>query len=219
MKIFKRVTDIFSANLNDLIDHCENPERMLRQAIREMETASGQAMDGAARAIAHERLLTRQLNEQNKCINQCLKSAESFVRKKDDSAARRQLQSKLEHEQLAESLTEQVKKATDLSNRLRNQVSAMRIKLNDAKQKMLDITARNRAAQAQLSFASSFESSINTAAIGTNFDRIYARIEQDEAQTEALLELLAENEETIIPDDRITEELNALKEKTDDASY
>ena len=52
MGLLKRMSGLISANLNDLIEHCEDPEKMLRQAVRDMETALGQLMDGAARAIA-----------------------------------------------------------------------------------------------------------------------------------------------------------------------
>ena len=219
MRIFKRITDIIAANLNDLIENCENPEKMLRQAIREMETASGQAMDSAARAIAHERLLIRQLNEAKKAISQCLKAAEASVRKKDDVSAKRQLQSKLEHEKFADSLSEQVQQAKEVSSRLRNQVSAMRLKLNDAKQKMVDITARNRAAKAQLSFTSSLNTSTSYYSAGNHFDRIYTRIEQDEAETEALIELLETEESSSVLEEIINEELQALKEKQNESSY
>ena len=49
MRVFRRVTDILSASLNDLIDKFEDPEKMLRQAIREMEESVADAMEGAAR--------------------------------------------------------------------------------------------------------------------------------------------------------------------------
>ena len=48
MKLFHRVGYILSANLNDLVDRCENPEQMLRQAVREMETSFTQLMEAAA---------------------------------------------------------------------------------------------------------------------------------------------------------------------------
>ncbi len=61
MRLFQRISDIIAANLNDLVDRFEDPEAMLKHAIREMETMIEEATGGAARAIAGERLLARDL--------------------------------------------------------------------------------------------------------------------------------------------------------------
>jgi phage shock protein A len=67
MRLFRRVGDIIAANLNELVDRFEDPEVMLKQAIREMETMIEVATGAAARAIAGERLLARDLsNHQEK---------------------------------------------------------------------------------------------------------------------------------------------------------
>ena len=57
MGIFARVSDIISANLNDMVERFESPETMLRQAIREMDAAIARTMEATARAIADERLI------------------------------------------------------------------------------------------------------------------------------------------------------------------
>ena len=63
MRLFRRIGDIVAANLNDLVDRFEDPEVMLKQAIREMETMIEDATADAARAIAAERLLARDLSD------------------------------------------------------------------------------------------------------------------------------------------------------------
>ena len=88
MGLIKRMSGLVSANLNDLIDQCEDPEKMLKQAVREMETALGQLMDGAARAIAHHKLLARQLTEQQDAVERRAKLAEAAVARGDDDTAR-----------------------------------------------------------------------------------------------------------------------------------
>ena len=57
MGLFRRFGDILSANLNDLVDRFEDPEKMLRQAIREMEQAVASGLNSAAKVVANERLL------------------------------------------------------------------------------------------------------------------------------------------------------------------
>src|SRR6476620_8125177 len=124
------------ANLNDLIEQCEDPEKMLKQAVRDMETALGQLMDGAARAIAHHKLLSRQLGEQRECIERCTKRAEAAVANGDDNAARNELLRKGEHQRLVGALAQQVTTSEALGHRLRRQVTAMRIKLAEARRKL-----------------------------------------------------------------------------------
>jgi phage shock protein A len=212
MGLLQRMSKLVSANLNDLIDQCEDPEKMLRQAVRDMETALGQLMDGAARAIAHHKLLARQLSEQHEAIARCTKQAEAAVARGDDDAARGQLLSKAEHQRLAEALSRQVTTADALGQRLRRQVTATRIKLAEARRKLVDITARNRAAAAQRKFVENLPDESCAGRAWSNFDTMCARVEQSEAETEALLELLGEPETSVTFDADVEAELRALKE-------
>jgi phage shock protein A len=214
MGLIKRMSGLVTANLNDLIDQCEDPEKMLKQAVREMETALGQLMDGAARAIAHHKLLTRQLLEQQAAVERRLKLAEAAVTRGDDEAARRELRCRAEHQRLAEGLARQIDSADALGQRLRNQVTAMRIRLADARRKLVDITARNRAATAQRKFVNHLPAAATDGGVWTNFDSMCARVEQSEAETEAMLELLGEPEVNEPFDAEVEAQLRALKEKT-----
>jgi phage shock protein A len=208
------MSKLVSANLNDLIEHCEDPEKMLRQAVRDMETALGQLMDGAARAIAHHKLLGRQLTEQQDAITRCTKLAEAAVARGDDDAARRELLRKAEHQRLAEALSRQVTSADVLGQKLRRQVTAMRIKLAEARRKLVDITARNRAAAAQRKFVENLPDVACTGSAWSNFVALCARVEHSEAETEALLELIGEPGEEGPLDADVEAELRALKEAT-----
>lgn len=212
MGLLKRMSGLVTANLNDLIDQCEDPERMLKQAVRNMETALGQLMDGAARAIAHHKLLSRQLNEERDAVERCTKLAQAAVARSDDDAARRELSRKAEHLRLAEALAQQVTTADALSQRLRHQVTAMRIKMAEARRKLIDITARSRAAAAQQKLAKHLPNAHCTGRAWSNFGAMCARVEQSEAETEALLELLGQDDPDSTLDTEIEAELRALKE-------
>jgi phage shock protein A len=212
MRLLRRMSGLIYANLNDLVDQCEDPEKMLRQAVRDMETALGQLMDGAARAIAHHKLLSRQIGEQREAIARCTKLAEAAVARDDDEAARRELLRKAEHQRLADALSRQVTSADALGQRLRRQVTAMRIKLAEARRKLVDITARNRAAVAQRKFAEHLPDEACAGRVWSKFDEMCARVEQSEAETEALLELLGEPDSAAPLDTEVEAELRALKE-------
>jgi phage shock protein A len=200
-----------------LIDQCEDPEKMLKQAVREMETALGQLMDGAARAIAHHKLLQRQLSELRAAVVRRLKLAEAAVARGDEDAARRELRHRAEHQRLADGLQRQVETADALGQRLRNQVSTMRIRLAEAHRKLVDITARNRAAAAQRKFVENLPDETCAATVWSNFETMCSRVEQSEAETDALLELLGEPEMAEVLDAEVEAELRALKEKVSHA--
>lgn len=212
MGLIKRVSNLVTANLNDLLDNCEDPETMLRQAVREMETALGRLMDGAARAIAQQRLLARQRDEQRQAVAQRVRTAELALGRGDEAAARRELRRKLEHAQLAEALDRQAATAEELSERLRRQVSAMRLRLAEARRKLAEITARNRAATARRKFVAALPSEARSGDFMSSFDRIAANVEQSEAESEALLELLgfADDDDPLEAD--VEAELRAMRE-------
>jgi phage shock protein A len=205
---------LLAANLNDLVDRCENPEKMLRQAIRDMETALGRLMDGAARAIAHQRLLGRQLEAEQQTIGRCAQAAETAVHRDDDDAARRALRHKAEHQRLAEALALQTTRAEVLSDRLRNQVTAMRIKLAEARRKLLEVSARHQAVVAQRQFLEHVPAANGAQAAWSTFERACTRIEETEAETEALLELIGDADLEEPLDTEVEAELRALKEAT-----
>lgn len=212
MGLIKRMSGLVSANLNDLLDNCEDPETMLRQAVREMETALGRLMDGAARAIAHQKLLARQLGELQQAIVQRVRTAELALARGDEAAARRELRRKIEHTQLADALAQQAATAEELSDRLRQQVTAMRLKLAEARRKLTEISARNRAAVARRKFIEAIPREAIDGAVASTFDRICARVEQSEAESEALLELLGVDEYANPFDADVEAELRAMRE-------
>src|SRR5215470_13736543 len=107
MGLFRRVNDILTANLNDLVDRFEDPETMLRQAIREMEASLAEAQAGAARAIAHERLVGKEADDHEQEVARWQGRAERAVRDGDDAVARRALARKHEHESLRDALRDQ----------------------------------------------------------------------------------------------------------------
>jgi phage shock protein A len=212
MRLLTRMSTLVTANLNDLIDQCEDPEKMLRQAVREMEASLGHLIDGAAGAIAQHKLLLRQLTDEQQAIARCTALAAAAVARADDEAARRELLRKAEHQQVADALTLQVTSADQLGQRLRRQVTTMRIKMAEARRKLIDITTRNRAAAAQRNLLEHLPCEATNGRVWSNFNTMYARLERTEAETEALLELLGEPEASEALDAEIETELQALKE-------
>src|ERR1700676_2136455 len=107
MGLFKRISDIVSANLNDMVESWEEPEKMLKQAVREMETAIDQARRSVAKAMASEKLVGKELLENERHAEQWQTRAESAVAAGDDTLALKALARKREHESVAAALRDQ----------------------------------------------------------------------------------------------------------------
>ena len=220
MGIFRRVTDIISANLNDLVDRLEDPEKGLRQAIREMEETIDKATGAAAKAIAGERLLAKELAEHERLEGEWLQRAEQAVKAGDDELARQSLRRKHEHEKLANALDDQALMAQETCQRLRRQVEAMRAKLAEAKRKLATLGARSTVAHARKRLETvGVAGRLRTDAF-SRFDRMREKVELAEAEADALVALHAGEEETVKLEFEATEEelsiqaeLAALKKK------
>ena len=88
MGIFKRISDIISANINELTEQFENPEKMLKQAIREMEDSIAEVTQQTAKAMAHEKTLSRELQRNRAGSEEWQQRAVKAVEAGDDALAR-----------------------------------------------------------------------------------------------------------------------------------
>jgi phage shock protein A len=191
MGIFQRFSDIVSANLNEMAEHFENPEQMLKQAIREMESSITSATGETAKALANEKLLHRELEMNQSQAARWQKRAETAVTAGDDELARKALSRKAEHEKLVDALEDQLKSAVSAAGSLKRQLEGMKVKLAEAKRSLATLSARSRAAE--------FRRKMETVGAGIStdldkdafakFDRLRSRVEQAEAEAEAMAEL------------------------------
>jgi len=194
MPLFQRITDMLTANVNDLIDRIEDPEALLRQAVREMESAVDQTMNAAARSIASERLLARQVDEQRRQSAALHVRALEAVTRQDDTRARAALADRRRHDDLAAALEDQLTAVRSHNARLRRRLDPLRLRLAEVRQSMHLHIARNRAAQSQRTLAlNAYATHVGTGPVD-RFDRLRERIDRVEAESEAWLELAGESQ-------------------------
>jgi phage shock protein A len=197
MGIFRRVSDIISANLNDMVDKFEEPERMLKQAIREMEQSIEEATAAAAKAIASERLLAKELAMHRQQSAQWQQRAEQAVKAGDDDLARQSLRRRREHDKLVSALSDQSVAAGETGQSLRRQVEAMRAKHAEAKRKLATLAARSKAAHARKRLQATGGRLEFRSDAFTRFDLMREHVEQAEAEADALAELHAGADEPV----------------------
>jgi phage shock protein A len=194
MSIFKRISDIISANLNDMVEDYENPEQMLRQAVREMEDAIAKAKPDVARAMANDKLLAKELSVNEAECENWTKRAGAAVDAGDDALARKALGRKREYEKIVAALRDQQSASTEATQTLRRQLEAMQSKLSEARRRLGTLTARNKAAEVRNKMAKAqlgVSTDLNQEAFD-KFDRLSRKVEQAEAEAEAMAELARE---------------------------
>lgn len=185
MGLFKRLQDIITANLGDVVDGNENPEPLLQQAIKEMDAAIVEARRETARAMAAEKLAGKELADSERQARDWQQQAAQAVRAGDDDKARAALARKQEHDKVSAALRDQTAAAAEASRVLRHQLEAMQAKLAEAKRRLGTLSARQKAASARMKSA---DAHFETEAFA-KFDRISGKIAQVEAEAEAMREL------------------------------
>jgi phage shock protein A len=221
MGVFKRISDIMSANLNDMIETWEEPEQMLRHAVREMEASIEQSQRSVARAIASDKLVAKEIATNHQQAEQWQARAESAVTAGDDALAIKALAKKQEHKKLTDALRDQHASAIEATATLRRQLEGMRTKLAEAKRRLGTLTARKKAADLQTRVQlGKIDPHLKTDAFA-KFDRFREKVEIAEAEADALRELAGggcavdESVETV-PDSHqlnLDAELAQLKQK------
>jgi phage shock protein A len=187
--IFKRINDVMTANLNDLIDKVEDPERMIKQIIREMEDNISRVRDSVVEAIASEKQLQKELENNQKLSAEWLGKAETALQNNNEELARAALARKKEHDSICKALEPSWQSAKNTSENLKAQLKALEAKLEEARRKRSSLAARQHAAVARQQMdktLSNFEAGIRAQ---TQFDRMEDKVAAMEAKTEAMMEL------------------------------
>jgi len=193
MGIFQRISDILSANMNELTEQFEDPEKMLKQAIREMEDSIAEVTQQTAKTMAHEKTLSRELDRNRAGSQDWQQRAVKAVEAGDDALARKALARKNEHENLVAALEDQLRAARECCGTLQHQLAGMQAKLAEAKRNLSTLSIRKRSADLRKKMdaqAAGLTSSVDDTAFA-KFDRLKAKVEQAEAEAEAMAELRA----------------------------
>jgi phage shock protein A len=216
MALLERVSTLVRANLNDLIDKAEEPEKMIKQVILDMHNQLLQVKTQVAIAIADQHLLEKKKNENDEKINEWMRKAELAVDKKHDDLARASL---LRVESYRDMSTNFAQQLEDQKAQVENLKSALRNldqKLAEANTKADLLIAQHRRARAATK-ATDARTGVTANSKSATFDRMKRKVDREEAIGEAKVQLLADNVEDRIAalekEDRIEQLLTELKTK------
>jgi phage shock protein A len=135
MALLERVATLVRANLNDLLDKAENPEKMLKQVILDMENQFMQVKTQVAIALADLHLLEKKKNENLEKHSEWMRKAELAVDKDDDELARAALDRAVSFQQLTENFGQQLADQESQVESLKSALKRLDVKLAEARAK------------------------------------------------------------------------------------
>lgn len=216
MALLERVSTLMRANLNDLIDKAEDPEKMIKQVILDMQNQLLQVKTQVAIAIADQHLLEKKQKENEEKTAEWMRKAELAVGKKDDDLARAALHRVESHRDLTTNFSQQVGDQKAQVENLKTALRQLEQKLIEAQGKADVLIAQQRRARA-VGKAQDARAAIGDGSKIAAFDRMKHKVAHNEAVAQAKTELGAEDVDdrfsAMEKADRIEALLTELKSK------
>src|SRR5258706_3040587 len=214
MALLERVSTLIRANLNDLIDKAEDPEKLIKQVILDMQNQLMQVKTQVAIAIADQHVLEKKKKEHLEKETEWMRKAELAVDKKHDDLARAALERSMSFKQLAESFTTlEADQKSEVEN-LKNALRKLEQKLIEAQSKSDMLIAQHRRARA-ISKASDAKLAIDGRSNASTFNRMRNKVRTAEAVGKAKSELASDSVEdrfaALEKEDEIEKLLNEIK--------
>ncbi|NQZ20801.1 MAG: phage shock protein PspA [Colwellia sp.] len=184
MGMFSRFTDIINANLNSMLDKAENPEKMVKLIIQEMEETLVEIRSTAAKNIAEKKTLVRQIASLESSINAWQEKAALAISKNRDDLAKSALAEKQKCQTQASELKHELAQLDEFLNAVQEDSQRLQEKLQEAKRKQETFTLRQESAEVRLKVR---ERAIvyNIDEAISKFERYQQKIERVEAEIEA----------------------------------
>jgi phage shock protein A len=215
MGIFNRVVDIIKSNINDLIDKAEDPEKMVKMLVIEMQESVVKSTSSLAQAMANRNRLENKYKMYEAKSEEWQQKALQALKAGKEELAKEALKKKALVDDQAVQYKAMFEKAKAQTDHLKEQVDKLKQKLEEAKMKESMLIARSQNADAQKEIAE------NLSGIGSTsfakFDKFEEKIMKKEAEAEAFSELIGED--TTLEDqfaeleknNRIDDDLEKLK--------
>jgi len=217
MGIFSRLSDIVNSNINSILDKAEDPEKIIRMVIQEMEDTLVEVRSSAAKAIADQKDVERRLKKLSHAQDEWERKAELAISKGRDDLAKGALVEKAKVADMVAHLEEEVAQLVEALGNNEQDVIKLEAKLREARAKKATLQARHKTATAKVRVKKNlYDGRIQEAF--ERFDKIDQRLDRVEAEAEAMDlgkgQTIAEEIEGLVVDEAIETELKALKAKS-----
>lgn len=214
MGIFTRFSDIISSNINSMLDKAEDPEKMIKLMIHEMEDTLIELKSSCAGVIAGRKKVERKLAEIHGKKDLWAERANLAVAKGRDNLAREALIEKRRFAGIVDALENELGEYAGLITQYQEDISELENKLNNAKEKKRVLIQRHKRATGKKRAQQDIRRS-NSSDTMARFDKLESRIEQMEAEADlvnmANKPTVEEEFDNLASDDEIENELAKLK--------
>lgn len=215
MGIFTRLSDIINSNINALLDKAEDPDKMIRMVIQEMEETLVEVRSTTAKIIADKKELVRRNEKLAQQAADWQQKAELALSKQREDLAKAALLEKAQVNEVIELVREDMRKLDASLDKLTHEIEQLQAKLNDARVRQKAMMMRHTATRSRHAVNSKlYDSNIDQAL--NRFEHFERRIESMESEIEASVigkKGIAAEFEALEKESRIEQELAALKTK------
>ncbi|MDX2368293.1 MAG: phage shock protein PspA [Colwellia sp.] len=184
MGLFTRFTDIVNANLNSMLDKAEQPEKMIRLIIQEMEETLVEVRATAAKNIAEQKSHTRRVKAAQDSVNHWHGRAELAVTKNREDLAKSALTQKHKYQGELALLEQEAEQLTEFFAQVQDDASRLQEKLSEARRRQAALTLRKESAQVRLKVREK-TAIYNIEEAMSKFERYQQKVDRVEAQVEA----------------------------------
>lgn len=188
MAIFKRMEDLIRSNINDLIDRAENPEKMVKQIIIDMEDQLRAATSGYATAMAGVNQVKKQMEQAQAQSQQWEQKAKMALTAGNEDLAKQALVKKAEADSLAATYMANYTAMDARLADMKGQVDVLKQKLSEARSRQAMLIARSKMADANEAMAKSLGGMDSSSAFA-KMDKMEAKIADKEARADAFAEV------------------------------
>ncbi|GGW91778.1 phage shock protein PspA [Alteromonas halophila] len=221
MGMFSRMSDIVQANINAMLDKAEDPEKVIRLIIQEMEETLVEIRTQAATYIAEQKHLDRKLERLQKDSKSWQQKAELAMDKDKESLARAALLEKQKCEAARSEVSGHYQQLTEMLEKIQDDTGRLQSKLAEAKAKQKSLVARKNTAAVRLK-ARNVDHSDKIQNAMSRFEQYEQRIDYLEAQVDSYDVVSTTNADpqslnaqfaALTSDDDVEKELEAMRKK------
>jgi len=184
MGIFSRFADIVNSYINSLIDKAEDPEKLIRLIVQEMEDTLVEVRTSSARTIAEKKDLTRRVEQLKSEAEEWERKAELAISKGREDLAKAALSERNKAAEIADELQLDLNRLEDELARLSNEVCQLQEKLDDARARQKTLLMRHKTTSSRLKVKQSlYDTSADDAV--SRFDRFERKLDELESEVES----------------------------------